>query len=153
MLATYEDVMVLMFGPLYEGVQNVWGEETVPENAHSRWFLDPSNWASALLRRGFLYRNTEHWHLRGVENVPYEGGFKTPVWEGCHSWGFPPPSFFHPPPHPKDPAVLKRLRRSKFTTHSKFTTAQWFTMATPPYADTIFLGFAGIFPLKAGFMA
>ena len=34
---------------------------------------------------------------RGVENVPNDGGFKTTFWEGCHSWGFPPPSFFHPP--------------------------------------------------------
>ena len=33
--------------------------------------------------------------------------------------------------HPKDPAVLKRLRHNKFTMHSKFTMAQWFTMATP----------------------
>ena len=45
----------------------------------------------------FCTGKTEHWHLRGVENVPYEGGSKTPFWEGCHSWGFPPPSFFHPP--------------------------------------------------------
>ena len=28
---------------------------------------------------------TEHRHLRGVENVRYEGGSKTPFWEGCHS--------------------------------------------------------------------
>ena len=25
---------------------------------------------------------------------------KTPFWEGCHSWGFPPPSFFPPPWRP-----------------------------------------------------
>ena len=38
------------------GVQNVWGEENVPENALSRKFLDPSKRASGLLCRGFLYR-------------------------------------------------------------------------------------------------
>ena len=52
---------------------------------------------------------------------------------------------------PKDSAVLKILRRSKFTMRSKFTIAQWFAMATPPpCAHTIFLGFAGIFPLQEG---
>ena len=45
----------------------------------------------------FCTGKTERWRLRGVENVPYEGGSKTPFWEGCHSWGFPPPSLFHPP--------------------------------------------------------
>ena len=61
--------------------------------------LDPSKRASVLLCRWFLYRKkTEHWHLRGVENVPYEGGCPKPILgEGCHSRGFPPPSFFHPP--------------------------------------------------------
>ena len=39
---------------------------------------------------------TEHWHLKGVESVPYEGGSKTPFWEGCHSWGFPPSLFSTP---------------------------------------------------------
>ena len=53
---------------------------------------ETSKRASGLLCRGFLYR-----HLRRVENGPYEGGSKTPFWEGCHSRGFPTPSFFHPP--------------------------------------------------------
>ena len=74
------------------------GEENVPENALSRKFLDPSKRASGLFCRGFfLYRKN-----RAL--IP-EGGWKTyrtrgrpnPFWEGCHSWGFPPPSFFHPP--------------------------------------------------------
>ena len=33
--------------------------------------------------------------------------------------------------YPKDPAVLKTLRRSKLTTRSKFSIAQWFAIATP----------------------
>ena len=53
---------------------------------------------------------------------------------------------------PKDPTVLKILRRNyavvKFTMRSKFTIAQRFAMATPPRADTIFRGFAGIFPQR-----
>ena len=53
---------------------------------------------------------------------------------------------------PKDPAVLKILRRSKFTMRSKFTiTGIYYGDHT--CADTIFLGFAGIFPLKEGFTA
>ena len=49
----------------------------VPENALSREFLDPSKRASRLLCRGFLYRKNRALTLRGVENVPYEGGSKT----------------------------------------------------------------------------
>ena len=37
-------------------MQNVWGEENVPENALSRKILDPSKRASGLLCRGSLYR-------------------------------------------------------------------------------------------------
>ena len=55
--------------------------------------LQKSFW-SAL---SFCAGKTEHWHLRGVENVPYEGGSKTPFWEGYHSWGFQPPLFLSPP--------------------------------------------------------
>ena len=45
---------------------------------------------------------------------------------------------------PKDPAVLKILRRSKFSMHSKFTIAQWFAMANPPPL-TQFPGFCSHF--------
>ena len=41
----------------------------------------------------------------------------------------------HEASNPKDPAVLKILRRSKSLRRSKFTTAQWFTRTvcqTPP---------------------
>ena len=54
---------------------------------------------------------------------------------------------------PKDPAVLKILRCSKLTRRSKFTIAQGFAIARTPCADIIFLGFAGISPLKEGFTA
>ena len=83
--------------PWYGGVQNVWGEENVPENALSRKFLDPSKRASGLLCRGFLYRKNRAVTPEGGGKRTVRGGSKTPFWEGCHSWGFPPPSFFHPP--------------------------------------------------------
>ena len=51
----------LPIGPWYGGMQNVWREGSVPENALSRKFLDPSKRAFVLLCRGFLYRKkTEH---------------------------------------------------------------------------------------------
>ena len=52
------------------GVQNVWGEENVPENAPSRKILDPSKRASGLLSRGFLYRKNR-------ATTPEEGGKRT----------------------------------------------------------------------------
>ena len=48
----------------------------------------------------FCTGKTEQWHLRGVENVPYHGGVQKPFWDGCHSWGFPPPLFSTPPWRP-----------------------------------------------------
>ena len=73
-------------GPSYGGVQDVWGEENVPENAPSRKILDPSKRASVVCSVvDFCTGKTEQRHPRGVENVPYEGGSKTPFWEGCHS--------------------------------------------------------------------
>ena len=63
------------------GMQSVWGEENVTENALSRKFLDPSKRASGLLCRGFLY--TKNRALTNL-NVPYEVGSKTPFSEGCH---------------------------------------------------------------------
>ena len=87
----------LNFGPWYGGVQNVWGEENVPENALSWKSLDPSERASGLLCRGFFYRKNRALTPEGGGKRTVRGGSKTPFWEGCHSWGFPPPSFFHPP--------------------------------------------------------
>ena len=85
-------------GPWYGGAQNVWGEENVPENMLSRKFLDPSKRASGLRCRGFLHRKNRALTAEGGGKRTVRGGSKTPFWEGCHSWGFPPPSFFHPPP-------------------------------------------------------
>ena len=73
------------------------GGKFVPENALSRKFLDPSKRASGLLCREFLYRKNRALTPEGGGKRTYEGGSKTPFWEGCHSWGFPPPSFV--PPH------------------------------------------------------
>ena len=53
---------------------------------------------------------------------------------------------------PKDPAVLKILRRSKCSMRSRLlrrSNLLW----QPTCADTIFLGFAGIFSSKRGFAA
>ena len=74
-----------MLGPLYGGVQNVWGEENVPENVLSRKFLDPSKRASGLLCRGFLYRKNRALTPEGGGKRTVRGGSKTPFWEGCHS--------------------------------------------------------------------
>ena len=83
---------IFLFGPWYAGVQNVWGEENVPENALSRKVLDPSKRASGLLCRGSLYRkNREHWHLRG--------GSKNPFLGGVSFVRFSTPLFFPPAPH------------------------------------------------------
>ena len=48
------NIRALDLGRDMGGVQNVWGEENVPENALSRKFLDPSKRAPGLLCRGFL---------------------------------------------------------------------------------------------------
>ena len=101
--------VVLWFGPWYGGVQNVWGEENVPEKAPSRKFLDPSKRASGLLWRGFLYRKNRALTPEGGGKRTVRGGVENPFWEGCQSWGFPPPSFFHPP-H----GVLWMIGPSKF---------------------------------------
>ena len=46
----------------------------------------------------FCTGKTEHWHPRGVENVPYEGGSKTPFLGGVSFARFPGnPLFFYPP--------------------------------------------------------
>ena len=82
-------------GPWYwgGGVQNVWGEENVPETAPSRKILDPSKRASGLLifvqekQSNDTRGGWKTYRTRWVQN-PFLG----------HSWGFPPPSFFHPPP-------------------------------------------------------
>ena len=56
---------------------------------------------------------TEPWHLRGVESGKRTvwGGPK-PLLGGCHSWGFPPPSFSHP--------LLGRIPSTAGTFRKKF---------------------------------
>ena len=61
------------------GVQNVWGEENVPENAPSRIILDPSKRASGLLSRGFLYRKKQSNDTRaGFGKRTVQGGIQNP---------------------------------------------------------------------------
>ena len=56
------------------GVQNVCGEENVPENALSRKFLDPCKRASGLLCRGFLYRKNRALTPEGGGKGTIRGG-------------------------------------------------------------------------------
>ena len=101
----------LKIGPWYGGVQNVWGEENVPENVLSRKFLDPSKRAFGLLCRGFLYRKNRA--------VTPEGGGKRTVWGGVKPlFGrgvirevFLPPLFSTPPWRPlkKQPQNGKKV--------------------------------------------
>ena len=53
-------------------------------------------------------------------------------------------------PHPKDPAVLKALRRSKFTMRSNFTIARGFTMATTPALAEFSWNLQAFIPSKRG---
>ena len=75
------------------------GEEDVPEKRSPENFGPLQKELLVCSVVDFCTGKTEHWHLRWVENVPYEGGggSKTSFWEGCHLWGFPPPSFFPTP--------------------------------------------------------
>ena len=92
-------------GPWYGGVQNVWGEENVPENALSPKFLDPSKRASGLLCRGFLNRKSRALTPEGggKRTVRGGGGPKPPFGRAVirvPPWivRFSTPLFF-PPPH------------------------------------------------------
>ena len=63
------------------GVQNVWGGggKRARERALPKLFWTPPKELLVCSVVAFCTRKTEHWHLRGVENVPYEGGeSKTP---------------------------------------------------------------------------
>ena len=80
-----------------DGVQNVWGEENVPENAPSRKILDPSKRASGLLSRGFSHRKNRATTPEGVENVPNKGGPKPLFGRGVIREDFLPPLFSTPP--------------------------------------------------------
>ena len=85
---------------------------------------------------------------------------REPLWRFCQSSG--PETQMNPVNgqrhrNPKDPAVLKILRRSKFTLCSKFTSAQWFTIAAhlvqTPFSwelQTFFLSKKGLRRSKSG---
>ena len=83
-------------------------------------------------RKALNWRPKASWTPKGGGNVPADGGSKATLRRSVIREVFSFPLFF-PPPNgvscPKDPVVLKILRRSKFTLRSKFTMAQWFTMA------------------------
>ena len=85
-------------GPWYGGVQNVGGEENVPENALSRKCLDPSKRASGLLCRGFLYRKNRALTPEGGGKRTVRGGGPNPLLGGVSFVRFSSPLFF-PPPH------------------------------------------------------
>ena len=90
---------VIMFGPWYGGVQNVWVEENVLENVLSPKFLDPSKLrASGLLCRGFLYRQN-----RAL--TPERGGKRT-ARGGVQNPFLGAPLFFHPSMASSDMWVL-----------------------------------------------
>ena len=80
------------------GVQNVWGEENVPENALSRKFLDPSKRAFGLLFRGFLYRKNRALTPEGGGKRTVRGGVQNPFLGGVPFVRFSTPLLF-PPPH------------------------------------------------------
>ena len=98
--------LTLKSGPWYGGVQNVWGEENVPENALSRKFLDPSKRASGLLCRGFLFRKNRALTPEGGGKRTVQGGSKTLFGRGVIREVFHPPLFFHPPMASSDKLVI-----------------------------------------------
>ena len=63
----------------------------------------------------FCRRKTEHWHVRGVENVPYEGGPKPLFGRGVIREVFHPPLFSTPPWRP-----LENIRHSRNASKLRF---------------------------------
>ena len=78
------------------GCKTYGGEENVPENALSRKFWTPQKELLVCSVIDSCRGKTEHRHLRGVENVPYEGGPKPLFGRGVIREVFHPPLF--PPP-------------------------------------------------------
>ena len=71
---------------------------------------DPSKRASGVLSLGFLYRKNRAATPEGGGKRTRRRGSKTPFWERCPSWGFPPLSFFHPPMASSDPGSWTSAR-------------------------------------------
>ena len=88
------------FGPWYGGrVQNVWGRKTYQRTRSPENFWTPPTELLFCSVLDFCTVKTEHWHLRGVENVPYEGGgVQNPFLGGVSFVRVSTPLFF-PPPH------------------------------------------------------
>ena len=84
-------------GPWYGGVQNVWGEENVPENALSRKLLDPSKRPSDALAWIFVQekQSTDAW---GGWKTYRTRGARKPLLGGVSFVRFSTPLLF-PPPH------------------------------------------------------
>ena len=85
-------------GSWYGGVQNVWGEEKRTRERALPKILDPSLesfWSALWWIFAEEKQSTDTWG--GLKTYRTRGVSKTPFGEECHSWGFPPPSFFHPP--------------------------------------------------------
>ena len=80
------------------GVQNVWGEKNVPENASARKFLDPSQRASGLLCRGFSYRKNRAMAPEGGGKRTRRREVQKPFLGGVSFVRFSSP-LFSPPPH------------------------------------------------------
>ena len=81
----------------------------------------------------FCTGKTERWRLRGVENVPYEGGSKTPFWEGCPSWlvRFSTPSFFHPPWRPLKNSMSPAKNSVSMLRHTHIVSSEELTEFSP----------------------
>ena len=102
-------------------MQNVWGEENVPENAPSRKLLDPSKRAFGLLCRGLLYRKKRALTPEGGGKRTVRGGVQNPFLGGVSFVRFSTPLFSFKNSGFEVSAVVFYYRRSEFTTDSKFT--------------------------------
>ena len=81
-------------------MQNVWGEENVPEKVLSRKVLDPSKRASVLLCLGVLYRKNRALTPEGWKTYHTKGGPKPLFGGGVIREVFLPPLFSTPPWRP-----------------------------------------------------
>ena len=70
-------------------------------------------------------QSTDTWE--GWRTYRTRGGSQTPFWEGCHSWGFAPPSFFQPPTVSSDEDLSKPLRTPRAVTPLTVAGFPWLT--------------------------
>ena len=95
-IAWFESLAASNLGRDMGGVQNVWVRKTYQRTHYPENFgpLHKSFWSALSWIFVQAKQSTDTW---GGGKRTVRGGSKTPFWEGCHSWGFPPPSFFYPP--------------------------------------------------------